>query len=111
MGRGRWGGGATGEGETGMGKWGGVEVLARAGSGEGGTGRVRLGGVNGEGGGNGKGETRKGANGRGRGSGKRNGDFTDGYGEMPGWTYGMFGWNEVTEFSHFVYPRNAVYPS
>ena len=47
-----------------MGKQGGVEVLARAGSGEGETGRVRLGGGNREGeGGNGKGE---GATGKGR---------------------------------------------
>ena len=38
-------------------------------------------------------------------------DFTDGYDEMPGWTYGMPGWNEVTEFSDFVYPCNAGYPS
>ena len=53
----------------------------------------------------------KGANGRGRRRGKRRGDFTDGYDEMPRWTYGMPGWNEVTKFSHFVYPCNAGYPS
>ena len=97
-----------------MGKWGGVEVLARAGSGEGETGRVRLGG------GNGKGEMGRVATGRedgeggkmrGKKRGKRRGDFTDGYDEMPGWTYGIPGWNEVTEFSDFVYPCNAGYPS
>ena len=79
MGRGQRGGGDGGEqreGETGMGKWGGVEVLARAWSGKGETERVRLGGGNGEGEegngegemgrGNRKGETEKGAKGRGR---------------------------------------------
>ena len=40
----------------------------------------------------------------GRRRGKRRGDFTGGYDEMPGW-------NEVTEFSDFVYPCNARYPS
>ena len=38
---------------------------------------------------------------------KRRGDFTDGYDEMPGWTYGMPWSNEVTVFSDFVYPCNA----
>ena len=47
---------------------------------------------------------RTGEKGRGRRRGKRRGDFTDGYDEMPGW-------NEVTEFSDFVYPYNAGYPS
>ena len=64
------------EGETGMVKRGGVEVLARARSGEGETGRVRLGGGNGEregangkggDGGEGKGRTGKGRGERGRG--------------------------------------------
>ena len=55
-------------------------------------------------GGNGKGEMGKWAKGRGRKRGKRKGDFTDGYDEEPGW-------NEVTEFSDFVYPCNAGYPS
>ena len=36
----------------------------------------------------------------GRKRGKRRGDFTDGYDEEPGW-------NEVIEFSDFVYPCNA----
>ena len=100
-----------GEGETGIGKQGGVEVLARAGSGEVETGRVRLGGGNGEGeGGNGKEETENGANGRGRRRGKRIGDFTDGHDEMPGWTCGMTGWNEVTEFSVFVFPVQRRVP-
>ena len=104
-------GGGNGEGETWMGKRGGAEVLARAGSGEGETGRVRLGEAMGrERGamrierwldGKRKGETGKGAKGRGR-RGKRRGDFTDGYDEMPGWTYGIAGWNEVTEFSLFA---------
>ena len=44
------------------------------------------------GGGNRKGETEKGTKVRGRRRGKRRGDFTDGYDEMPGW-------NEVTVFS------------
>ena len=54
----RWGGGGcNGEGETGMGKRGWVEVLARAVSGEGKKGWVRLGGCNREEeGGNGKGK-------------------------------------------------------
>ena len=50
------------------------------------------------------GGTGKGAKGRGRRRGKRRGDFADGYDEMQGW-------NEVTQFSDFVYPCNAVYPS
>ena len=56
------------------------------------------------GGGSRKRETGKGAKVRGRRRGKRRGDFTDGYDEMPGW-------NKVTEFSDFVYPCNAGYPS
>ena len=106
--------GGNGEGETGMGKREGVEVLAREGSleGETGKGKTRRGRGQWEGGGgNRKGETGKGAKGRGRRRGKRRGDFTDGYDEMPGWTYGMPGWNEVTELSDFVYPCNAGYPS
>ena len=97
-----WGDGerGNGEGETGMGKRGGVKVLAKAGSGEGETGRGQQ-----------EGEDSKGANGRGRTRGKRRGDFTDGYDEMPRWTYGMPGSNEVTKFSDFVYPCNAGYPS
>ena len=59
--------------------------------------------------GNKKGETW--SKGEQRRRGKRRGDFTDGYDEMPGWTYGMPGWNEVTEFSDFVYPCNAGYPN
>ena len=65
----------NGEGETGMGKRGGVKVLARVGSGEGETWRVRLGGGHWEGegamgrgrwgGGNRKGEMWKWAKGRG----------------------------------------------
>ena len=39
------------------------------------------------------------------------GDLTDEYNEILGWTYGMLGWNEVTEFSDFVHPCNAGYPS
>ena len=76
--------------------------------------RVRLGRGNGEGeGGNGKGEMGRGRQEGGDGEvgkrvgekkGKRRGDFTDGYDEEPGW-------NEVTEFSDFVYPCNAGYPS
>ena len=49
--------------------------------------------------GNKKEETGKGAKGRRRRRGKMRGDFTDGYDEMPGLTYGMLGWKEVTEFS------------
>ena len=49
--------------------------------------------------------------GEGRGRGKRRGDFTYGNDEMPGWTYGMPGWNEVTDFSDFVYLCKAGYPS
>ena len=56
------------------------------------------------GGGNRKGEMGKWAKGRGRKRGNRRGDFTDGYDEE-------YGWNEVTEFSDFVYPCNAGYPS
>ena len=63
------------------------------------------------GGSNRKGVTGNGANGRGRRTGKRIGDFTDGHDEMLGWTYGVTGWNEVTEFSDLVYPCNAGYPS
>ena len=53
----------------------------------------------------------KGGKAKGEKKGKRRGDFTDGYDEMLGWTYGMPGWNKVTEFSDFVYPCNAGYPS
>ena len=70
-------------------------------------GRVRLRGGNGEGeGGNGKGEMGRGQRGGGK-EGAR-GDFTDGYDEMSGWIYGMFGWNEAKCFSDFVHPCNAV---
>ena len=62
------------------------------GRGRGAMGRGRWGGSNR------KGETGKGAKGVGRRRGKTRGDFTDGYDEMPGWTYGMPGWNEVTVF-------------
>ena len=67
--------------------------------------------------GDGEVSNREGATGRGQlGGGYREvemvkGDFTDGYNEILGWTYGMLGWNEVTEFSDFVYPCNAGYPS
>ena len=56
--------------------------------------------------GGGKQEEGDGEGGKGKGEkkGKRKGDFTDGYDEMPGW-------NKVTEFSDFVYPCNAGYPS
>ena len=82
MGRGRWRGGQR-EG------------------GDGGNGKGRWGGAT-------KGETGKLAKGRGRRRGKRRGDFTY---EMLWWTYGMPGWNEVTDFFDFVYPCNAGYPS
>ena len=104
MGRGatgwvRWGGGqrggldgerGNGEGEmergaTGRGRWGGEMEMGAT-----------------------KGETGKLAKGMGRRRGKRRGDFTY---EMLGWTYGMHGWNEVTDFFDFVYPCNAGYPS
>ena len=52
-----------------MGKWGGIEVLARAGSG--GNGKGEMGRGQQEGG------DSKGVNGRGRRRGKRRGDFTD----------------------------------
>ena len=52
----------------------------------------------------------RGAMGRGRSRGKRIGDFTDGHDEMPGWTCGMTGWNEVTEFSVFVFPVQRRVP-
>ena len=97
-------GGGDGEGgnrkrETEMVKQGGVEVRGMAGSTEKEKGRVRLGG------GNGKGKTGKGQTGGGGGirRGKRRRHFTDGY--------EMVGWNEVREFSDFVYPCNAGYPS
>ena len=83
-------------------------------SGDGETGRVKLGGGNREGEwgkGQQEGEDREGGKREGRRRGMRRGDFTDGYDEMPGWTYGMPGWNEVTEFSDFVYPCNAGYAS
>ena len=89
MGRGRWRGGQR-EGEDGEGRW-------RWGKWEGGDGEGAT-----------KGETGKLAKGRGRRRGKRRGDFTY---EMFGWTYGMPGWNEVTDFLDFVYPCNAGYPS
>ena len=97
MGRGR----SSGEGR----EWGGVDREIRRGQWGGGGGAVERGRW---GGGNRKGETGKGV---GRRRGKTRGDFTDGYDEMPGWTYGMPGWNEVTVFSDFVYPCNAGYPS
>ena len=59
----------------------------------------------------GRGQRGGGTKGRGRRRGKRREDFTVGYDEMPGWIYGMLGWKEVTEFSDFVYPCNAGYPS
>ena len=90
MGRGRWRGGATGRGEMGRG------------DGDGGNGMGEMGkGAT-------KGEMGKLAKGRGRRRGKRRADFTY---EMLGWTYGMPGWNEVTDCFDFVYPCNAGYPS
>ena len=68
--------------------------------------RGRWGGCNGA-----KGVKGGGGNSRGRRRGKRMGNFTDGYDEMPRWTYGMLWWNEATEFSDFVYPCNAGFPS
>ena len=56
------------------------------------------------GGGNRKGETGKRVKGRGRRRGKRRGDFTDGYDEMPGW-------NEVSEFSLFTCATPATQAS
>ena len=105
---GRWGGGqrgrldgerGNGEGEmergaTGRGRWGGEIEMGEMGRGDG-EGAT-------------KGETGKLAKGRGRRRGKRRGDFTY---EMLWWTYGMPGWNEVTDFFDFVYPCNAGYPS
>ena len=105
---GRWGGGqrggldgkrGNGEGEmergaTGRGRWGGEMEMGEMG-------RGRWGGAR-------KGKTGKLAKGRGVRRGKRRGDFTY---EMLGWTYGMPGWNEVTDFFDFVYPCNAGYPS
>ena len=105
---GRWGGGqrggldgerGNGEGEmergaTGRGRWGGEMEMGEMGRGDG-EGATR-------------GETGKLAKGRGRRRGKRRGDFTY---EMLGWTYGMPGWNEVTDFFDFVYLCNAGYPS
>ena len=101
---GRWGGGqrggldgdrGNGEGEmergaTGRGRWGGEMEMGEMG-------RGRWGGGN-------EGGDGKLAKGRGRRRGKRWGDFTY---EMLGWTYGMPGWNEVTDFFDFVYPCNA----
>ena len=95
-----------------MGKRGGVEVLARAGNGEGETGRVRLCGGNGEGeGDNGKGEIGRGQQEGGDGEGgkeemEKKGQEErgfHGYAEMPGW-------NKVTEFSDFVYPVQRRVP-
>ena len=99
-----------GGGGVGRGRLGGVAVLTRVRSGEGEMGRVRLRGGNREGeGGNGKREMGRGQRGGGK-EGAR-GDFTDGYDEMSGWIYGMFGWNEAKFFSDFVHPCNAGYPS
>ena len=88
--------GSKGKVETGMGKWGGVvgPVVGR-----GRQGRVKVGGNNREGAwGNGKGEMGRGQQEEGRwGRGNEGGVFTDEYDEMPGWTYGMPGWNEATE--------------
>ena len=62
--------------------------------------------------GNREGATEKGQLGGGNREGEMGkGDFTDGHNEILGWTYGMLGWNEVTEFSDFVYPCNVGYPS
>ena len=33
--------------------------------------------------------------------GQEESEFHNGYDEMPGWIYGMPGWNEVVEFSDF----------
>ena len=115
--------GEMGRGATGWGRWGGGQrggLDGERGNGEGemergATGRGRWGGEmemgemgRGDGEGATKGETGKLAKGRGRRRGKRRGDFTY---EMLGWTYGMPGWNEVTDFFDFVYPCNAGYPS
>ena len=74
------GSGGNGEGETRMGKREGVEVPARAGSLEGETGKVRLGG----GGGNGKGEvaTGRGRQGRGQRGGEEEGAKGEGISQM-----------------------------
>ena len=55
-----------------------------------------------------KGETGKLAKGRGRRRGKSRGDFTY---EMLGWTYGMPGWNEGTDFFDFVYRATPGTPA
>ena len=93
MGRGQWGGlgweGAMGRGRCRVGQ-------RERGDGEGVTGRKRWGRGQREGG---EREREK--------KGQEERDFTDGYDEISGWTYGMLGWNVVTEFSNFVYP----YPS
>ena len=89
-GGGPWGGG---KGERGGDlEVGGGEAEMAMGRGRWATGRGRLGG------GNREGEMGK-------------GDFTDEYNEILRWTYGMLGWNEVTEFSDFVHPCNAGYTS
>ena len=121
-GRGQWVG-EMGRGATGWGRWGGGQrggLDGQRGNGEGemergATGRGRWGGrwrwgkwEGGDGEGATKGKTGKLAKGKGRRRGKRRGDFTY---EMLGWTYGMPGWNEVTDFFDFVYPCNSGYPS
>ena len=73
-------GGGNAEGETGMGKRGGVEVLARAGSGEGEMGRVKLGGGMGQWeGGDGEGATGRGRQGRGQRGGEKKGHEERGF--------------------------------
>ena len=101
------------------GQWGGRDGGGRGTMGRGERGKRWGSGGRGWGGGDGNGEREMGrwATGRGRLGGDnregemRKGDFTDGYKEILGWTYGMLGWNEVTEFSDFVHPCNAGYPS
>ena len=107
----------NGEGQTGMGKEGGVEGRQGPGGGRGGVGggggedwEGAMGRGDGGRGTTGVGRRARGQRGGGKGKGKRRGDFTDGYDEMPGWTYRIPEWNEVTEFSDFVYQCYAGYP-
>ena len=90
-----------GRGATGWGRWGGGQ----------------RGGLDGERG-NGEGKMEIGATGRGRWGGEMEmgGNGRGGISQMDRntWvdrTYGMPGWNKITEFFDFVYPCNAGYPS
>ena len=109
MGRGQRGG-RDRDGETGRGRSSGKGWEWGRGDGERQFGREGGQWEGGDGEGQQEGGDSKWANGRGRRRGKRR-DFPDGYDEMPRWTYGMPGWNQVTKFSDFVYPCNAGYPS